>query len=240
MGNNIQTGRSKELDRLIESSLESDSYYEAKATPIKSASAWKQEHREQICRKFQFEEFSSRIKLGFNLIANKLSPMIGIQAYNHVVQEFVERKAPPKLIEVEPNQRLTMQEEWSISNDTMNHIYQLATKLLEDNHYKDADALFTVLCYLNPKVPEHSLGKCFALYLLEQYDEALELLQFTKILMPQDAAPYVYSALCNQKLGKAANYDEDMMKIYDIFGKSEGEKEKWTPFMQQLTAKQEV
>ncbi len=224
----------KDIDKLVEASLESDSFYEAKATPIKPASAWKQEHREQLCRKFQFEDFSSKIKLGFNLIANKLSPMIGIQAYNHVVQEFVERKTPPKIGQMQG--KLTMQEEWSISNDSMKYIYDLASKFLDEQQCKEADALFTVLCYLNPKVPEYSLGKCFALYLLEQYSEALDLLQLTKILQPDKAAPFVYSALCKQKLNMAEGYDEDMMKIYDIFGKSDEESQKWSPYMQQLSA----
>lgn len=230
-----QAGAPKELEKLIESSLEPDAYYEAKATPVKPASAWKQEHREQLYRKFQFEEFSSKIKLGFNLISNKLSPMIGIQAYNHVVQEFVERRAPPKLGQLKGN--LTMQEEWSISIDSMNYIYDLASKFLDEQQCKEADSLFTVLCYLNPKVPEYSLGKCFALYLLEQYAEALDLLQLTKILQPDKAAPFIYSALCKQKLNLSEGYDEDMMKIYDIFGKSDEESQKWSPYMQQLSVK---
>lgn len=236
----IQTVLSKDIEQAVEASLEPDAFYEAKATPLKPASAWKQEHKEQLCRKFQFQDFSSKIKLGFSLVSNKLSPLIGIQAYNHVVQEFVERKTPPKLVQVEQDKKLTMQEEWSISNDSMNYIYQLATKFLEEVQSKEADALFTVLCYLNPKVPEYSLGKCFALYLMQQYEEALELLQLTKILQPDNAAPFVYSALCKQKLNQTEGIDEDIMKIYDIFGKSEDESRKWGSYLQQLNTRQEV
>lgn len=232
----LQSKELEDIEDYIDSYIKPDDYYQAKATPLKSAAVLKEEHRKELREKFQFKEFLSTMDKGFKLIANLLPAMIGIQSFAHIIQEFSIRKAH-SVIQVTENQKLTVQDEWSISEQSMKQIYQLAKELHDGDKTLDADAVFTVLCYLNPKVPEYSLGKCTALYNSGNYADAIEIVQLTKILQPNKVAPFIYSALCNKRLNNLQGLEEDLKTLDENFARGEEEKQDWLIFLEQLKGK---
>ncbi len=231
----LQSNELEDIDDYIDSYMKPDEYYQAKATPLKNAAMFKEEHRRQLREKFQFKEFLASMDKGFKLIAHILPPMIGIQSFGHIIQEFSDRKAH-SVVQATEHQKLTVQDEWSISEKSMNQIYQLAKELHDSDKKMESDAVFTVLCYLNPKVPEYSLGKCIALYNTGNYADAIEIVQLTKILQPSKIAPFIYSAL-NKKLNNVQALEEDLKTLEEIFTKGEEEKQDWLIFLEQLKGK---
>jgi tetratricopeptide (TPR) repeat protein len=231
-------------DEVLDILLEPYEYYELLATPLKQANAFKEEHRQCLKEMFQFNEFGRRMNKGFDLIIDLLPEIVGRKAWEKLAQEFAERDQhaqqylSQRFSIGENGEPPTVQRLWGISDDSLLHIYNLGRQLLEDEQFDQADAVFTVLSYLNPNIPEYALGKGIALYSIGNYKDAAEMLQVAKTLLPNKVAPFLYSALCQTVLQNTEEVDKDLAAIEEIMKKSSEERDKWNDILKVLIKKE--
>lgn len=207
---------------LINSFLESEEYYTAQSTPLKSAELRKEEDRQMIEEALRFTTFEKELTTAFEILPNLLLPRIGQDALENLINEFENRNG---------EESKTTQIRWGISQQTMQIVYDLGKELLENNRSDQANPLFTLLHYLNPETPDYLLGKGIALCNLNQFHEAKNVLNITKAMLPTRAAPFIYSALVNVSIGDRFSAEEDLKQAELILGKNKQEKEQWNEFL---------
>lgn len=190
--------------------LQGDEEYQAQATPLKSAYQCKEEHRQQIRNALEMTDFRAKMELAWRVIYREL-PQLRSE-FSHLTEASFKEGEP-------------FQTTFQISDATMLSIYSLGRRLLDLKSYKDAEAVFAFLVYLNPLIPEYLIGEGISFYQLGNYKDALVCLNLSKEMQPDKAISYIYSALCHRKLQDAA--ENDCKRIEEIFGTSKEEQEKW-------------
>lgn len=235
----------KLVNEIIEQFLESDEYYQGRSTSIKSSRQLREEHREKLKEQFKFKSFEQKIQLGFETIYQGLPLLLSQIDWRQVSNELDRMHSQnreayilamvPKLDGEE--ELVTMQALFGISDQSLKSIYTLGTRLLDERKTVEAEAVFTVLAFLNPQVPEYLIGTASALYWQGKYEEALSCLDYTKILQPDKGISFIYSALCKAHLGDLYTSDSDLINLERIFRNSKEEKLKWEKIYNSITMK---
>lgn len=221
------------INQTADSLLEENSYYEKMANPLKSAEQFKAEHRKHLQEFLQFKDFKEKMNQGVDVVLERLPQMITANEWTQFKEDFArsigrERHIASSFTEqIEQGQSTTFQNLMGISSHNMNHLYNLDRKLVEEKHFNQALAIFTMLTYLNPQVPEYWIGQAICLYSMAKYEEALAILQLAKVLQPDKVAPFIYSAFCNFALYRPEGIQQDLDLVHQILQHSETERAHW-------------
>ncbi len=234
MANPTITQKEKEADshlkELAESYLESDDYYESLATSLKSAKIWKIEHRKHIMKALDHKKnLSPILEKGVSLILERLPPMVSPEAWKKFQEEFslLEETASKFSKIPEEGEIITNQQIMGISDPNLAAIYDLGRKLVEEKSFENALCIFQVLAFFNPFVGEYWIGQGISLFQLKQYEDAIGILSFAKILQPEKAAPFIYTALCHDQLNQPDQVKENLESADPILQQSPEEKALW-------------
>lgn len=229
-----------QLEEMADSYLEKDDFYEAMATPLKPAKQWKNEHRKQILETLNLNDFSINMDKAVEIIMDRLPKMVPkadweriVDEFSHIEQNFQENSVK----EQEDGAIVTNQQLMGISDETLNSIYLLGRTLVEEKSFDNALNVFHALCFFNPWVGEYWLGLGICLFHLNEYDQALEILNMAQILQPDKAAAFIYSAFCHLKLNQSDLVNEDIKQIEEVFSQSAEEKSQWEKISEQLKSK---
>lgn len=158
------------LNELIESQVEeliqSDDFYQKLATPLKSASVIKQEHRQQLTEFLQFKEQIARLDQAQKLITDLMPSFIPPVEFDKIKQELDNSGAhfSDFMEKAEDSDRpILLQEMFGLSDETLMHVFALGKDLIEKGHFQDACSLFAFLTTLAPHVPSYWIleGVCF-------------------------------------------------------------------------------
>ena len=213
------------LDEAVDSLMESDEYYQKQSTLLKSADQLKEQARQEIRKNLEASEFQKVMVHGLQLIITKIPD-------ENLFEEFKNYKnfAQAHLEELEKaaSERLVVNQEiFGISEASMEKIYSLGTQLIGEVAYADAEAVFTVLCFLNPAVTAYFVGLAVACFSQGKYQECLICLEIPKILEPENISLHIYSALSKIKLEDTATLKEDVALLDTLFTKYPDEKKDW-------------
>ena len=219
------------FQEIVSSLLESDDYYASLTTPLKTVDQVKAEHKHQIDKALRFKDFEQRMNEGVDTLIHRLPKIVSKEAWEQLIEEFANADEhminAAQYIDVEEDESVVLQELMGISNGNMGIIYALGRQLLEEKDYPQAVAIFSLLNYLNPLVPEYALGSGLSLFLAGKYDEALKTLHFAEILQPDKAAPLIYSCLCHLNLNHLDELKEELSHVEEVFHHSHEEQKQW-------------
>lgn len=190
------------LDELIESQVESlvqdDAYYQNFATPLKSASQIKVEHRKQLIDFFKLTELRSQLESAPVLVENLLVDLISPAEFDKVKAEL--DKSGEHFISFigsmgkdSGEKPILFQEMFGLSDETLLHIYDLSVDLVKKGKYEDANTLFVFLTTLAPHVPSYWIAEGACLQALNRHEEAIAVFNAAKFLNASDPAPVAYS-----------------------------------------------
>lgn len=184
------------IEPQVDSLIQEDDYYQALATPLKSAALWKQEHKRQLREFFQFKVLNERIKSALELITNTMPSYVSAEAFAKVKQEmdnsathFTEFMESAK----DSDKPILFQEMLGLSDDSLLEIYAFGRSLVEKGNTQDALPLFALLTLLAPHVPSYWISEGVCMQDLNLHEEALAAFNGAKFLNPQDPAPIAYS-----------------------------------------------
>lgn len=232
-GNAVFTNFEKMIDVLIDSQLPSNLKYKelVKKDPLKSAVQLKEQHKEDLKTFLRIEETNRKLHRATELILERLPQMLSEQEWKRTVEEFeasIQTSFPAHASKRRKfNPDLLFQNIFGISNPTLNHLYHLGKKLIEEAQYANAECLFTLLQFLNPYICEFWIGSSMALFFTEQYELALNGFEIAHLLETDKATPLIYCALCNIKLNKTAIAKECLQQLDRIFKQNNREQQEW-------------
>ena len=212
MDNNSNLLLSDFIESQIDDLIQEDDYYQAFATPLKSASIIKQEHKRKLEDFFKFSEQRSRIEHAEKLISDLMPTFVSTIEFAEIKEEFdnsashFSRFIATKEDEIS-KRPILLQEMLGLSDETLLHIYSLGRSLFQKNQYEDALALFTFLTILAPHVSSYWIfeGACFQIQ--SSNEEALAAFNAAKFLNPLDPLPIAYAIESYHALK-----DKDQMK----------------------------
>lgn len=188
---------------VVEDLLESEEYYQAKSTPLKSPQACKEEHQACLREAVKLEKFQAELNDAVDVLIKQMPSFIGEKAWSEMLADCVDL---------------------NFSEKTLDQMYKLGKALLERKCFTEASPIFLFMVYLNPKVPEYWMGIGIALYSTQKYQEALAFLKIAAVLQPEKVASLVYTTLCQMKL---KNYEEAKAVLVEISKKTTEEKNTW-------------
>lgn len=184
------------IEPQVESLVEEDSYYQALATPLKSASQWKQQHRQELKEFFKFKDLNGRLAKAFDLITHTMPSFASPEAYAKVKQEMDNSidYFHHYMESMEATDRpILFQEMLGLSDETLLQIYAFGRNLVEKQNTEDALPLFTLLTVLAPHVESYWIAEGVCMQDLKLHEEAIAAFTCAKALAPQDPAPIAYT-----------------------------------------------
>lgn len=169
------------LNKLIENQvndlIENDDYYLGLATPLKSASILKEEHRHKLTDFFQFKEQIARLEQAQMLITDLMPLSVSPLEFTKIMEEinnsgqhfntFMKNTGVS-------DKPILLQEMLGLSDETLLHIYALGKDLVEKDNFQDAGSIFTLLTTLAPHVQSYWIleGVCFEKLNLHEESQA--------------------------------------------------------------------
>lgn len=193
------------LDELIKAEVEKliqeDTHYQSLATPLKSAAAIKQDHRQQLTEFFKFQQQRDFIEHAQELITDHMPVFVPAFEFKKIKEEL--DNSPTHFAQfIETNKDKTFnrpilwQEMLGLSNETLLHIFSLGQDLVQKGKFQDALALFTFLTFLAPHVSSYWTLEGICLQKLNSHAEAIAAFAVAKQLDPTDPLPIACSVEC--------------------------------------------
>ena len=96
--------------------------------------------------------------------------------------------------EEEADKTLALQEQIKLPWTFMNHGYQVAKTLIDEEKYEDAECLFLFLHFLRPDVFEYVLGQAVCQQAMEHFEEAINSYRMCLQLEPTNPVPFFLMA----------------------------------------------
>lgn len=201
------------IDSQVKLMLESDSYYKHFETPLKSAKAIKDEHRQQLQDFLKINDFRLSLENAQNLIREILPELISFKEFEITIKELEQISENfghflQNMDEEDYLKPLIFQKAFCLSNKTLLHIYALASQMLKEGNFVAASDLFLLLTTLAPHVPSYWIAQGVCLQALKRYDEAIAVYEVIKVIDPLNPAPlaYLYEIYQNQNEMDKAKY----------------------------------
>lgn len=214
----------------VDTYLKPDSYYEALATPLKSASFIKEEHREQIKEILSLKLLRQSFQQADRLIKQELPLHIPPYDYEQVSKEIDQSTNHLGQVLMQCSQKekealpvIVPQHLYGFSDQTLLHVYGLAEELYNRKQYQEAHSLFHWLAALAPDIPAYWLSIGLCLQGLAQPDIALIYYEIAQTLSPQDPLPFAYAAFAHHQLKDRSKTQEYIQLAEQLMSQSPNE-----------------
>lgn len=185
------------VESQVEALVEDDSYYQALATPLKPASAFKREHRRQLEDFFKLTELRKQFEEAPKLILNLLPNLVSTLEFNQVKDEldkssenFIKNMAIGSQSSEKP---VLFQELFGLSDETLMSIYDLGVDLVQKENFDHANTLFVFLTTLAPHVTSYWIAQGVCLQALDRHKDAIAIFDAAKVLDPSEPALSAYT-----------------------------------------------
>lgn len=200
------------------------------ATALKPSDIIQAEHRKQLQEVFKLNNFTESISNAIFVIKN--SDLLSSKQKTTLDTDFF-----TPLIEFDEIDALGItspQDRIHITNNTMEIVYKLGSRLMAINQVYDALSLFTLCTFLNPIVPCYWIGLMIGFFKQSHFAEALMASKIVTDLIPHQAVGFVYCILIKRKQDPNALIDEELAKIDLIFNEDINEKQLWESTLNSL------
>lgn len=213
----------------IDDLLESDSYYQALATPLKPASVLKAEHRRRLLAELEAKEMRAHLSEAFVLIDSLLPTLISPVEFASVKKEFAASHDQVLAASEKPasDRPQIMQQLFGLSNATLVSIYKLAYHLLNEKRFKEAQSVLCLLTFLAPDLAEFWLALGNALCGQDKEHDALPCYDVAKQLKPNDPAAFVCAAQIHLRLKQKSEALQELESAEKIIAESPELSRQW-------------
>lgn len=224
---------SEVIDAEIEAMLEDDSYYQGLATSLKPASVLKEEHRKKLREFFEMKELYSQLASAQKLALDLLPPLVAREQFTKIKDEIEQSTAHfVQFVEstnTEAIERpILFQEMFGFSDETLLHMYDLASDLVNKKKYEYASDLFRFLTVLAPHVASYWIGLGVCLQALDRHEDATAVFRAAKFLHPLDPLPLIHIMECYLSLKDKAKIKQELAEIEKLIeGCNSSEKAMW-------------
>ncbi len=210
----------------VDQFLEEDAFYQTFATPLKSASVIKQEHRKQMVEYLKMNDLRNRLTKAEQWIREQLPNVISPEEYEKVKNEldnsgkhFEDYAEAPH--DEESDKPVLLQQIFGISDSSLVLIYQLAHKFVADKQYENALDVLVFLVTLAPDSPAFWLALGVCMQALETHQDAIVMFDIAKTLNPTDPSPCIYAAESYLKMGDKDKAKEEIATVESILKDAE-------------------
>lgn len=205
------------INQATDSLLQPDVYYESLATALKTAPQIKDQHRKELMKALEFEDFRQKLSKGLHILVKQMQS-------SNFIEELKNCQHHAETFEGEA---ASIQQVYGFSDRSMELMYKFGGELIQKEAFDEAEAVFVVLTFLNPLISEYYIGAAISLFWQRKFPDCLACVGISKILQPEKAVSFIYSALSKIESGDTSSVKEDVQKLDEIFDKSPEQKKEW-------------
>jgi type III secretion system low calcium response chaperone LcrH/SycD len=230
-----------DIDKVAESLLEEDSYYQKQANDLVSGETLKQRHKEEIKEALKNQHLSDAIIRGFEWIRRDIIEVLAqeeLEPFFHdlskINQDHVEHPPPTVAEKLASHKPVTMQELFELSDDTMRKIYALGHQYFQKKEYDKAIDIFSIVTAFNPYISDfwNALALCYQAK--QEWKLAIEAFTLACQTNDQNIAPLISRAECCLKLNLLDEAHREIEFASKIIERNPALDEKWGDYIREL------
>ncbi len=230
-----------DIDKVAESLLEEDSFYQNRASELVSKEMLKQRHKEEIKEALKNQELADAVVRGFDWIRQDIIEVLSqeeLEPFFHdlakINQEHVEH--PPEAVakKLSNHETATLQELFELSNSTMQKIYALGHQYFLKKEYDKAIDIFSIVTAFNPFVSDfwNALALCYQAK--QEWKLAIEAFTLACSTNDKSVAPLISRAECCLKLNLLDEADKELEFASKIIETNPALDKEWGAYITEL------
>lgn len=231
------------VDEAAASLLENDAYYEAKATPLITAEQLKKRHLDEIKSVLEADELTEAVERGFEWIRQDIIEVLKeeqLEIFFNDISKINEEslaklpEAAKKMISGGED-RLTYQDFFGLSNETLRSMYTLGYQYFEQKDYKKAVDVFSVVTTFNPYISDFWNAMALCYQNLQEYQKALDTFSVACETNQNAVGPRISRAECCLNLNLLSQAEEEIGVAQKLVAANPALDEKWGIYLKSLS-----
>lgn len=230
-----------DIDKVAESLLEEDSYYQAKASELVSKETLKARHKEEIKEALKNKSLAEAIVRGFAWIRQDIIEVLSqeelepfFKELTQINREHVQHPPESVSMKLSNHETATLQELFELSNDTMQKIYALGHQYFIKKEYDKAIDIFSILTGFNPFVADfwNALALCYQAK--QEWKLAIEAFTLACSAKDKSIAPLISKAECCLKLNLIDEANKELEFASQLIETNPALDKEWRKYIQEL------
>lgn len=230
-----------DIDKRVDSLLEEDSYYQARATELVSSEMLKERHREELKEALKNQDLSQAIIRGFRWIKEDIIEVLTVEELepffndlSKINEEHLKNPPPAVCKKLSDSQTVCMQELFELSDHTMQKIYTLGYQYFQKKEIDRAIDIFSVVTAFNPCISDfwNALALCYQAK--NELQLAIEAFTYACKTNEISVAPLVSRAECCLKLNLIDEAHREIEFASKIVETNPALDEEWGEYIKEL------